>query len=113
MHVRTVAAVNQSGRTPAFKNKKFMKAIKEIRKEVEQLKNQLFSKGIHQFTIDWVEKYEEELMEQESGEALVNDETLLGSMAYRIDNLIEIAKTDTEDYLIYQQLQAIIAEGRK
>ena len=90
-----------------------MKVIKEIREEVEQLSHQLLSKGIHQFTIDWVEKYEQELLNQECGDGLVNDETLLGSLAYRIDCLIEIAKPDTEDYLIYQKLQTIIEKGRK
>lgn len=89
-----------------------MKAIKEIRQQVEALHDDLFSVGIHQFTIDWLEKYIEELMEQEAGDLRVDDATALGSLAYRIDTLLEIAKEDTEDYLILKRLQTIIEEGR-
>lgn len=52
-------------------------------------------------------------MEQETGESHVNDDTLLGALAYRIDTLIEVANAETEDYLIYQQLQSVIEGGRK
>ncbi len=87
--------------------------ISEIRKAVESLHSKLDSTGIHQYTIDFVENVIEELMEQETGESHVNDDTLLGALAYRIDTLIEVANAETEDYLIYQQLQSVIEGGRK
>lgn len=87
--------------------------ILEIRKEVENLHSKLKSTGIHQYTIDLVENVTEELLEQETGESSVDDSTLLGSLAYRIETLIEVARAETEDYLIYRQLQTIIEEGRK
>ena len=90
-----------------------MKEIKEIREEIEGLQDSLHSDGIHQFTIDWVELFIEEFVEQETGESRLSDETLLGSMAYRLDTLLEIAKADTEDYLIFKRMQEIIEEGRK
>lgn len=90
-----------------------MKKISEILKEVEALERQLHSKGIHQYTIDLIEKVEERLYEHDMGESGVDDATELGSIAYRMDCLLEIVSKDTEDYLIYQQLQKIIEEGRK
>lgn len=88
-----------------------MKAIKEIRKEVEAVN--LHSKGIHQFTIDLVELIDDELMILETGETNLSYETFLGSIAYKIDTVLEIAREDSEDYLIYKRLQEIIEEGRK
>ena len=89
-----------------------MKEIKEIREEIEGLQDSLHSNGVHQFTIDWVELFIENLLEQETRESRLSDETVLGSMAYRLDTLLEIAKADTEDYLILKRLQTIIEEGR-
>ena len=112
MHVRIAAVSNQHGREPDFQTMKNMK-ISEIRKEVESLHSKLKSTGIHQYTIDLVENVTEELLEQETGESSVDDATLIGSLAYRIETLIEVARAETEDYLIYRQLQTIIEEGRK
>lgn len=90
-----------------------MKEIKEIRKQIEEVHSNLGGSGVHQYTIDLVEEIHDELMTQEADEISLTDETCLGSIAYKIDNLLEIAKEDTEDYLIYKQLQTIIEEGRK
>jgi len=89
-----------------------MKEIAEIRKDVEGLKDHLKSKGIHQFTIDLVEETESELLEQEIGESHVDDATMLGALAYKIDTVLEIASSETEDYIIFQKLKLIIEEAR-
>ena len=90
-----------------------MKAIKEIKKEVETVHDSLKSKGIHQFTIDLVELVHGEIFMLETGECPLSDETILGSIAYKIDTVLEIAREDSEDYLIYKRLQEIIEKGRK
>ena len=74
---------------------------------MEGLKDHLMSKGIHQFTIDLVEETESELLEQEIGDA-----TMLGALAYKIDTVLEIASSETEDYIIFQKLKLIIEEAR-
>ena len=113
MHVRTAAAVNQSGRTPAIKQQKLMETIKEIKDKVQELKDKLHSDRIHQYTIDFFEELDEELFLQEIGEGGVENSTFFGAESYKICNLLEIVDKETEDYILYERLLEIIEEGRK
>ena len=90
-----------------------MGRIQDTRKKIEQIHNQLMSNGIHQFTIDLVEDMDSELLDQEAGESRVDDDTLLGALAYRIDCILEIASNTNEDYLIFKKIKEIIEEVRK
>lgn len=90
-----------------------MNEISVIREQINELKEKLGSNNIHQFTIDYFEELDEDLMSQECNERSIDNATFFGAESYRICNILEVIDKETEDKILFEKLLDIIEKGRK
>ena len=90
-----------------------MSGIKELKERIDELKDKLKSNGIHQFTIDFFEEMDEDLMLQECNERNIDNATFLSAASYKICTVLEVIDKETEDRILFEKLLEIIEEGRK
>lgn len=70
------------------------------------------AQGFEQFAVDWIEETLERIEEiLESSEITTDDETYCGALHYRVDNIIEIMKTDAKALVFLVQLKRYL-EGK-
>ena len=74
---------------------------------LEQLEKKLYHKDIHQATIDIVEECQMSIDNPEDDNGLSFD-TILGSLCYKVDNLLEICDHNLYDYGILKELMNIL-----
>ena len=90
-----------------------MSEITKIREDVQELSKKLMSNRIHQFTIDYFEELDEDLMSQECNERSIDNATFFGAESYRICNILEVIDKETEDKILFEKLLDIIEIGRR
>ena len=90
-----------------------MSGIKELKERIDELKDRLKSNGIHQFTIDFFEEMDEDLMLQECNERNIDNATFFSAASYKICTVLEVIDKETEDRILFEKLLEIIEEGRK
>lgn len=90
-----------------------MSEITKIREDVQELSKKFMSNRIHQFTIDYFEELDEDLMSQECNERSIDNATFFGAESYRICNILEVIDKETEDKILFEKLLDIIEIGRR
>ena len=85
-----------------------MDNLKRLENKIRELDSNLRMGNAHQFTIDYLETLSEEIELQRTGENGVEDETYLNATEYNLENVLEIMRPDTEDYLIIQSVLCVL-----
>lgn len=85
-----------------------MDKLKLLKNKIRELDSNLRVGNAHQFTIDYLETLSEEIELQRTGENGVEDETYLNATEYNLENVLEIMRPDTEDYLIIQSVLSVL-----
>ena len=85
-----------------------MDKLKLLENKIRELDSNLRMGNAHQFTIDYLETLSEEIELQRTGENGVEDETYLNATEYNLENVLEIMRSDTEDYLIIQSVLSVL-----
>jgi hypothetical protein len=80
-----------------------MTTIEELRKAVNQFNNAIYyAGGNHQFIIDFAEHLYDKVNASATD---VDVETLIGSIRYEVNNVVEVLRTDIPDYEHIVELQ--------
>ena len=85
-----------------------MDKLKLLENKIRELDSNLRMGNAHQFTIAYLETLSEEIELQRTGENGVEDETYLNATEYNLENVLEIMRPDTEDYLIIQSVLSVL-----
>ena len=85
-----------------------MDKLKLLENKIRELDSNLRMGNVHQFTIDYLETLSEDINLQRTGENGVEDETYLNATEYHLENVLEIMRPDTEDYLIIQSVLSVL-----
>ena len=85
-----------------------MDKLKLLENKIRELDSNLRMGNAHQFTIDYLETLSEEIELQRTGENGVEDETYLNATEYNLENVLEIMRPDTEDYLIILSVLSVL-----
>ena len=85
-----------------------MDKLKLLENKIRELDSNLRMGNAHQFTIDYLETLSEEIELQRTGENGVENETYLNATEYNLENVLEIMRPDTEDYLIIQSVLSVL-----
>jgi hypothetical protein len=65
--------------------------------------------GFEQFTVDWIEESLDRIEEILGGEDIsTDDETYCGALAYRVDNILEIMRTDVVGRKLFIDLRDLL-----
>ena len=82
-----------------------MKNVKEALEIVETIDEKYNQTGaIKQFTIDMIEHFVEELNGCILGETELSEETILGSLSYKANTVLEICDDEITDFYVLQEL---------
>lgn len=90
--------------------------MKQLHQYIEQLEKieryELYSKGIHQATIDLVQ---ESILELQQWNMLKEDDklplpTIIGALSYQVTNILEICDKSYKDYGILTEMSNVLNE---
>ena len=67
--------------------------------------------GWEQFALDWIEETIERIDEiLDSAEITTDDETFSGALHYRVENILQIMRTDARCYHFFVDLNQLLSE---